>query len=144
MLTLRVQILLRLLSIPGISSAWKAGSRYRGTEWLAHVARLGTFTKSFVPSKEYRVLRVLSRYKFHLVCVLQAEKNRFHKILVDAGYRLSLFFSDVWGVTAQHAVDGILAGKSATENMSDLQLHHRIKASRTIREALEGRLSDFT
>ena len=112
-------------------------------EWLAHVGLLGCFSRSFIPDEVYRELRNPARYLFKLIDTLSAEKNRYHKVLADAGFRLSCIFSDLWGVNAQKCIEAILAGKSPEEIFSMLDLR-RLKASEEdIRDALEGELSEF-
>jgi len=42
---------------------------------------------SFVPSKDFGELRVITRQRQKLMPSLSAEKNRLHKVLDDAGIR---------------------------------------------------------
>ena len=114
-------------------------------EWLAHVGRLGCFVRSFVPKAIYRRLRLTSRFILNETDELNADKNRFHSILNDAGYRLSLIFSDISGVTAEICIKGILAGKTAEEILNDIppKLLQMLKASpEEIKDALDGDLTD--
>lgn len=110
--------------------------------WLAHVGRLAVFNRSFVPSVEYQSLRVPSRYLTKLTNQLASEKNRFAKVLADAGFRLNLVFSDLQGVNAKLCVDGILEGKSVEEILASIDVK-RLKASRKDLEmAFEGELTE--
>lgn len=112
-------------------------------EWLAHVGLLGCFCRSYIPKEIYRELRLPERHLLRLTDTLASEKNRFHKILADAGFRLSLVFSDLWGLSAMHCINGLLAGKSVEEIFAELKTG-RLKASpEDIRAALEGELSDL-
>lgn len=75
---------------------------------------------------------------------MSAEKNRLHKLLADAGYRLSLVFSDLHGTNASKCIDGILEGKSPDVIMSEIHVK-KLKASpETIKAALEGELPEET
>ncbi len=113
-------------------------------EWLAHVGRVGCFSSSFIPAEIYRELRKPERYLLKVTDTLAAEKNRFLKILSDAGYRLSVVFSDVHGVNATRAIDGIIEGKSPDTIFAELDLSRLKKANaEDIKEALEGELSMF-
>ncbi len=112
-------------------------------EWLAYVGRVGCFCSSFVPAEVYRELRNPERYLLKVTDSLAAEKNRFLKILSDAGYRLSVVFSDVYGVNATKCIDGILEGKTPEKIYEELDLGRLKKAKPAdIRAALEGDLSE--
>ncbi|MDR2388062.1 MAG: transposase, partial [Deltaproteobacteria bacterium] len=57
--------------------------------WLAIIGRAGLVRGSFVPPQEISTLREKCRHRQKLVSMLAAEKNRMHKVLFDAGVRLS-------------------------------------------------------
>ena len=66
-------------------------------DWLARVAKHGSFHPSYVPGREYRGLRSLARYATSLRGTLSSEKNRLGKLFNAAGYRLNSVFSDMFG-----------------------------------------------
>jgi transposase len=80
------------------------------SEWLAALARFGLLRGSFIPPKDLRELRVVSRYRRKLAQSLAGEKNRLHKLLDDAGIKLGGVVSDINGVCARKMVEGLLAG----------------------------------
>ena len=51
------------------------------SEWLAQLARFGLLRGSFIPPKDLRELRIVSRYRRKLTGMLAGEKNRLHKLL---------------------------------------------------------------
>ena len=51
------------------------------SEWLAQLARFGLLRGSFIPPKDLRELRIVSRYRRKLSAVAAGEKNRLHKLL---------------------------------------------------------------
>ena len=55
-------------------------------DWLARIAKQGSFHPSFVPGREARGLRSLARYATSLRFVLAGEKNRLGKLFISAGY----------------------------------------------------------
>lgn len=57
------------------------------SEWLAQLGRFGLVRGSFIPPKDLRELRLVSRYRKKLSGVLAGEKNRMHKLLDDAGIK---------------------------------------------------------
>ncbi len=65
------------------------------SEWLAVLARFGLVRGSFIPPKDLRELRLVSRYRRKLSAMLTSETNRLHKTLNDAGIKLGAVVSDV-------------------------------------------------
>lgn len=105
-------------------------------QWLATLARAGLLRASFVPPTEFRQLRLVARQRQKLVGMLSAEKNRLHKVLVDAGIRLNVVVSDVHGPSARAMVKALLAGKPMAEILDG---KGRLRASREqLFEALDA------
>ena len=96
-------------------------------QWLATLARAGLLRASFVPPAQFRQLRLVARQRQKLVGMLSAEKNRLHKVLVDAGIRLNVVVADVHGTSARAMVKALLAGKPMGEI---LDVKGRLRASR--------------
>ena len=109
-------------------------------QWLATLARAGLLRGSFVPPAKLRELRVISRQRQKLVSLLTAEKNRMHKVLTDAGIRLSVVVSDIHGQSARAMIKGILDGQPPHEVLN--LASRRLKASREeLHDALQGELT---
>jgi transposase len=85
------------------------------SEWLAVLARFGLVRGSFIPPKDLRELRLVSRYRRKIIHMLSSETNRMHKVLDDAGIKLGAVVSDIKGVSARAMVAGLVAGKSISE-----------------------------
>ena len=112
-------------------------------EWLAKVGTMGTFTPSFIPSKEFRDLRMVSRNITKLTDIKQSFKNRENKLFVVAGYRLHVF-SDQFGKAATLAKDLILAGKTPEEIVTAIRKlkTKRLKATNEeLLNAFHGKLT---
>ncbi|RIZ70737.1 MAG: hypothetical protein D0528_00840, partial [Methylococcales bacterium] len=86
------------------------------SEWLAVLARFGLVRGSFIPPKDLRELRLVSRYRRKLSAMLASETNRLHKTLDDAGIKLGAVVSDIKGVSAREMVAGLIAGKARKGN----------------------------
>jgi transposase len=109
--------------------------------WLAMLGRGGLLRGSFVVPADLDALRLISRHRQKLVGVMASEKNRFHKVLADAGVRLSSVVSDLQGQAARRMSICLINGGSPDEALalSGTQL----KASKDVlREALEGTLTE--
>jgi transposase len=85
------------------------------SEWLAQLARFGLMRGSFIPPKDLRALRLVSRYRRKPSGMLAGEKNRLHKLLDDAGIKLGGVVADIDGVSASRMGEGLIAGKSPGE-----------------------------
>jgi transposase len=110
----------------------------RDSKWLAKLLLSGLLRGSFIPSREIRELRDLTRYRKKLVNQVSAEKNRYQKILEDANLKLSVVLSDVFGTTGQKIMAKILKGDYKPEQLLNL-VHGNVKASgEDIKEALTG------
>ena len=79
-------------------------------QWLATLLRHGLLRKSFIPAKDIRALRDMTRYRRMLVQSATAEKNRILKLLEMAGIKLSTVVSDVFGKSGMAMLRAIAAG----------------------------------
>lgn len=109
------------------------------SEWLAQLGRFGLVRGSFIPPRDLRELRLVSRYRKKLVAMLAAEKNRLHKLLDDAGIKLGGLVADINGKAAKAIVDGLIDGLPASEL---IKLTGRLRASKEdLLASLDGDLS---
>lgn len=110
-------------------------------QWLAILARSGLLRGGFVPPQQFREYRLIARQLQKLTDIAAGEKNRLQKVLTDAGIRLSVVVSDVYGKSAKAMIMGLLDGKTP-EQLLDYA-DPRLKATPDeLRDALEGDLSD--
>jgi transposase len=84
------------------------------SEWLAVLARFGLVRASFIPPKDLRELRLISRYRRKLSAMCASEINRLHKVLDDAGIKLGAVVADIHGVSARAMVKGLIEGRDAS------------------------------
>ena len=89
-------------------------------DWLARVAKHGTFHPSCVPGREYRGLRSLARHSTSMRGMVSSGKNRLGKLFIAAGYRLNSVFSDIFGTGGMICVRGILNGEEPEEILKKL------------------------
>ena len=109
------------------------------SEWLAQLGRYGLVRGSFIPPKDLRELRLVSRYRRKVSNQLAAEKNRLHKLLDDAGIKLGGLVADINGKTAQAIVDGLIDGLPPEQL---ILLAGRLRAPRdALLASLDGDLS---
>ena len=76
----------------------------KDSEWIAKLLRAGLLAASFIPPVEVRELRQLTRYRKNVVEDIGTQKNRIEKTLQQAGFKLSTFLSDVFGVSGRNLI----------------------------------------
>ena len=112
------------------------------SEWLAELARCGLLRASFIPPRDLRELRLLTRYRRRLSGNLAGEKNRLHKVLDDSGVRLGSVVSDIDGVSAGKMIRALIEGNKSPEEIAQMA-EGKMKAKRPeLILALEGLISD--
>jgi len=95
-------------------------SDVRDAEWLADLLRHGLLRGSFVPPRQQRALRDLTRQRSNLVRERAGVVNRVHKVLEDANIKLASVVSDVTGVSARAMLEEIVAGQTDPVVLSQL------------------------
>ena len=100
--------------------------------WLARICQFGLCQPSYVPPREFRQLRQLSRYRRKLVRERSCARNRVHKTLDHDGVRLGGALTDIFGRNGRRILDGLAHGRSADAIPGSLTGHVRPK-----RELLE-------
>jgi transposase len=89
-------------------------------EWLADLLRHGLLRGSYVPGREQRELRELTRYRTALVQERAAAVNRLQKILEGASLKLAGVASNVVGVSARQMLEQLVAGTSDPQVLAEL------------------------
>ena len=110
------------------------------SEWLAVLARFGLVKASFIPPKDLRELRLVSRYRRKLNAMRASEINRLHKILDDGGIKLGGVVSDIDGVSARAMVKALIAGQPI-EQMLGLARGKLKQRREELSASLDGDLS---
>ena len=67
----------------------------KDAKWIADLFKLGIVKSSFIPQKDFRILRELTRYKYKLVNMRSSEKNRYQNALTSGNCKLDMVFTDV-------------------------------------------------
>ncbi|MBF0555868.1 MAG: transposase [Nitrospirae bacterium] len=113
-----------------------------GSQWLAELSRCGLLRASFIPPRDMRQLRLLTRYRRKLSETLAGEKNRLQKTLEDGGVRLSCVASDIDSVSAGRMIDALIEGNKPLDRIAELALGKLRYKQSELRLSLEGNLSD--
>lgn len=111
-------------------------------EWLAELLEHGLLRGSFVPPKQVRELRDLTRYRKRMIQAHTSECQRIQKTLEDAGIKLDSVASDVLGVSGRAMLAALVAGERDPHVLAEMAkgtLRRKIPA---LRQALRGRFSE--
>lgn len=95
----------------------------KDAKWIADLFKLGIVRSSFIPAKDFRVLRELTRYLYKLTCMRTSEKNRFTNALTVGNCKLDMVFSDIFGKSSQSIIDIIMNN----DNFSDTDIINCLK-----------------
>ena len=114
----------------------------KDAEWLCKLLRSGLVRGSFIPPKEVRELRDLTRYKRKLIQTITAEKQRVDKILEDANIKLSTIASDTFGASGKRIIEELMKGEMGPEAMAELSKGRLRKRKEELKEALVGNWED--
>jgi transposase len=80
--------------------------------WIAGLLRHGLVRPSFVPDREQRELRELTRYRKSLVEERSAEVNRLQKTLEGANIKLAGVAKDIMGKSGREMLERLVAGQT--------------------------------
>jgi transposase len=106
--------------------------------WLATCFERGAVTSCFVPTPEFRLIRLHTRYRRDLIDERTREKNRTEKLLESAAVKLPGVVTGLHGVTGRDIMDHLIADERNPKTLAQLA---RARARRKITEleqALEG------
>lgn len=87
----------------------------KDAKWIADLFKLGIVRSSFIPTKDFRILREFTRYIYKLTCNRTSEKNRYTNALTVGNCKLDMVFTDIFGKSSQSIIDIIMNN----DNFSD-------------------------
>ena len=112
----------------------------RDCEWIADLLRHGLLRASFVPNREQRELRDLSRYRTALVQERSAEVNRLQKSLEGANIKLAAVATDSMGKSGREILAELVAGSADAVALAQLAKGRLRETIPQLERALAGRV----
>lgn len=111
----------------------------KDSKWIGELFRIGIVKSSFIPDKDTRVLRELTRYRYKLTCMKSSEKNRFQNAFTVCNVALDSVVSDMFGKSATAITDYLTSDEvfDPAHCVSLLQHSLKKKADAVI-ESIEG------
>jgi transposase len=113
----------------------------KDAEWLADLLRHGLVRGSFVPDREQREVRDLTRYRATLMQDRARQVNRLHKVLQDANLKLSSVISDITGISAREMLQAMLDGQRDVAVLAQMARGKMREKQAQLQEALNGRFT---
>ena len=111
-------------------------------EWIAQLLQHGLLPKSFVPNREQRELRDLTRTRTKITQTKASVINRIQKVLEDANIKLASVVTDILGVSGRNMLEQIIAGEINPEKLSDLARRKLRGKIPELQIALDGKITE--
>jgi transposase len=110
-------------------------------EWVADFLQHGLIRPSFVPDRDQRELRELTRYRTTLVRERSAELNRLQKTLEGANVKLASVVSDINGKSAREMMAALVGGVMDVDAVANLAKGRLREKVLELQRALAGRFA---
>ena len=110
--------------------------------WGASLLEHGLVRPSFIPPEPFRALRDLTRYRKSVIEERGRETQRLHKVLEDAGVKLSSVASSVLTKSGRDMIEALIGGQRDPEVLAELAKGRMRKKIPQLRDAMAGRFSE--
>jgi transposase len=114
----------------------------KDAEWIAQLLQCGLLRPSFVPDRELRELRDLTRQQTKLVQQRNAVGNRIQKVLESANIKLGSVATDVLGVSGRKIIEALIGGEKDVSALAELAQRRLRGKIPELQRALEGELTE--
>jgi transposase len=111
-------------------------------EWIAQLLQCGLLRGSFIPPKQQRELRDLTRMRTQLTWEMTAVANRIHKILEDTNIKLGLVATDALGVSGREIISALIDGETDTAKMAEFARGRLRDKIPLLEQALQGKVTE--
>ena len=111
----------------------------KDSKWIGDLFRIGLVKSSFIPDKDIRILRELTRYRYKLISMRSSEKNRFQNAFTVCNVALDSVVSQKFRKTAAAITDYLTSDEDFDPQhcVSLLQRSLKKKADDVL-ESIEG------
>ena len=110
----------------------------KDSKWICDLFKHDLLKSSFIPPKDIRELRDLSRYRFKLICMRTSERNRYQNSMTVSNIGLASVVSDTFGKTAQAVMNEVLSTEVIDEDKITKLIHGKCKNKDKIVESLKS------
>jgi transposase len=114
----------------------------RDAEWIARLLAQGLLKPSFIPYREQRELREVTRYRKSLTEERSREINRLGKMLEGANIKLTSVVDNVLGKSSRNLLEAALIGTPINELTIEEMINRQMRGkSALLVDAMDGVLS---
>lgn len=111
--------------------------------WICKLLLAGLLKPSYIPPREQRELRDLTRYRIKMIQHVSSEKNRIIRVLEDCNVKLSSVLSNTHGAVGMKLIGKLCEGKTITKSDIDEVYHRKLEVSKEdLYEACQGILTE--
>ena len=110
----------------------------KAIKWICDLFKHDLLKSSFIPSKDIRELRDLSRYRFKLICMRTSERNRYQNSMTVSNIALASVVSDPFGKTAKAIMNEVLSTEAIDEAKITKLIHGSCRNKDKIIESLKN------
>ena len=114
------------------------------SRWIAKLLALGLVNGSFLPTRDIRELREMTRYRTKLISMRTSEKDRAHNILEVCNIKLSSVATDIFGVSGMAIMQALIDQTEEADPEELAQLAKRRLRSKIpeLTAALNGKMDE--
>jgi transposase len=109
-------------------------------EWIADLLRHGLLRASFIPSREQRALRELTRHRSALAGKRAQAANELQKSLESANIQLQSVLTDITGASSMEMLQELTSGRNNPRELAQLAKRRRRAKIPEVEKALSGTL----
>jgi len=112
----------------------------KDSKWIADIFKHDLLKFSFIPPKNIRELREISRYRIKLVNMRSSERNRYQNCMTVSNISLGSVFSDPFGKSSRAVMKAVITNQSDLlneDNIKKLLYRSASKKSKLVIQAIE-------
>lgn len=113
----------------------------KDAEWIADLLQHGLLKASFIPDRNQRELREVTRYRKSLVEERAREVNRLSKALEGCNIKLSSFVTHITGLSSRNLISAAMQGNVTEELIEALTIGKVKEKKADLAHAMDGVLS---
>lgn len=112
----------------------------KDAEWIADLVRHGLVKASYIPRREQRELREITRYRQEIIEERARELNRIQSVLEGCNIKLGSVITDISGKSGMAILRAVISGETNPAVLSNLAEGKARNKLPEMRRALEGRI----
>lgn len=112
----------------------------KDAEWIADLVRHGLVKASYIPNREQRELREITRYRQEMIEERARELNRIQAVLEGCNIKLGSVITDISGKSGMAILKAIISGETDPVVLSELAKGRARDKPGKMRRALQGKV----